>query len=82
MKIVVHSTEMRPKNTWASFIKYLHGSIKLNGTNNKKNAHNYADGTEVYLNLSGSDHSPIDSLCKHTEQISDWMRMNYFHLHY
>ncbi len=42
--------------------------------------HSYADDTQIYLDLSPNDYSPIDSLCQCIDEINSWMCQNFLHL--
>ncbi len=42
--------------------------------------HSYADDTQIYLDLSPNDYSPIDSLCQCIDEINSWMCQNFLQL--
>ncbi len=42
--------------------------------------HSYADDTQIYLDLSPNDYSPIDSLCQCINEINSWMCQNFLQL--
>ncbi|KAF7646789.1 hypothetical protein LDENG_00182340 [Lucifuga dentata] len=48
--------------------------------NNSISCHSYADDTLIYIAISPGDYSPIESLNKCIEDISDWMCHNFLQL--
>ncbi len=48
--------------------------------NNQITYHSYADDTQIYLDLSPNDYSPIDSLCQCIEEINNLMCQNFLQL--
>lgn len=42
--------------------------------------HSYADDTPLYVSLVPGDLSPVESLCKCLEQITNWMSNDFLHL--
>ena len=47
---------------------------------NNVSYHNYADDTQIYIALSPTDYSPIDSLYHCISLINDWMSQNFLQL--
>ncbi len=45
--------------------------------NNQTAYNSYADDTQIYLALSSSVYSPIDSLCQCIDEINSWMCQNF-----
>ncbi len=42
--------------------------------------HSYADDTQIYLDISPNDYSPIDSLCQCIDEINSSMCQNFLQL--
>ncbi len=42
--------------------------------------HSYADDTQIYLELSPNDYSPINSLRQCIDEINSWMCQNFLQL--